>query len=388
LLLTRLPVPAAIGFSYFETLINGGSQARVNSEIQRLTRLGDYIRNVGGYEPYLYEDFVEETFILLREISATMTEPRQALDILMEKFNDADASNGIIYHLRLLASSWLKGNADAYAPFISGGMSVRDYCENWIDRPGREIEEMGIILLVNVLLKPVGMVLEIAYLDRSPGNQVNVYRFPEEANGQDPASLGPIIYLLYRPDHYDILYHRGAPSPQLDLQVHRVTSFSQHHDIQGTTQNLQTYSAVDMSPLALLPGFSGPQIGAMSPLAVTTAPTIDSYTPSPQSTWMPSPFADTMPQQPLPAPTPLPQVPRQQEHPLRFSAYCVNPDYVDNGPWREQTLTTNLFKNSHFNTAHYNNPNFQPEEYKPEADEGAEKEREPHKGGSRKRGSA
>ena len=69
------------------------------------------------------------------------------------------------------------------------------------------------------------MVLEIAYLDRSDGVEVNVHRMPEEANGQSPADLGPIIYLLYRPGHYDILYRDAVlqppppPSAPISVQV-------------------------------------------------------------------------------------------------------------------------------------------------------------------------
>ncbi|KAL6859229.1 hypothetical protein J3F83DRAFT_717548 [Trichoderma novae-zelandiae] len=34
----------------------------------------------------------------------------------------------------------------------------------------REIEHLGIVGLANLLLRPIDIVLEIAYLDRSPGN--------------------------------------------------------------------------------------------------------------------------------------------------------------------------------------------------------------------------
>src|SRR5262249_50997706 len=122
---------------------------------------------------------------------------QEAMAVLMGKFNDRNISNAIIYHLRMLAASYLKANPAAYEPFIPGDTGVGGYCSEALERPDREIEHLGITLLVNVLLKPVGHVLEIAYLDRSPGSQVNVYRFPDEANGRDPADLGPIIYLLY-----------------------------------------------------------------------------------------------------------------------------------------------------------------------------------------------
>ncbi|AEO65607.1 f269be01-2657-4f0a-9429-421a051efec3 [Thermothielavioides terrestris] len=368
----------AIGFGYFETLVKSGSKARIESERQRLQSLNSLIENVGGFSPYVFQDFVDETLTLLERMAGLVDHQEQAMAELLEAFNTPDISNSVMYHFRLLASSYLKSNRETYGAFITTGSGVDGYCQEVLERHNVEIDHLGLTLLVNVLLKDVGFVLEVAYLDRSPGPEVNTYRFPEEANNRHPSELGPIIHLLYRPDHYDILY---VPEP-VDLQVHRVASFSHNYEIQSSPVGLHNFGAVDLQALSMIPGF-GTAAPGLAPMLDASAAPLTSYGPSPVSPWVNSPFVDPIQQAPpaalaIPTPPPAPQT-----HPLRFSEYCQLPEYVENNTWREQTLQTSTFKNSHFNVAHYNNPNFQPEEYKPETDDHDTQPR----GSGRKRGS-
>ncbi|TDZ74957.1 Ubiquitin thioesterase OTUB1 [Colletotrichum trifolii] len=397
----------AIGFSYFEHLVNNGDQSQIHGEIARITSLNQYLLTVGGYDQMLFEDMVEETITLLKDLAQRIANPQLAMHHLVSQFNDQDISNAIIYHLRLLASSWLKGNAELYAPFIPAETGIPGYCAE-IERPNREIENLGIVLLVQILLKPINFVLEIAYLDRSPGSQVNIYRFPDEANGQDPSNLGPIIYLLYRPDHYDILY-KSPPTPApLNLQVNRATSFSHRQEITSVTPSLHSFSSIDYSPLAMLPGFGGPSSGLSSALSSlgspsSASPMADAYDPSPHSPWLATPYSDHLQQQqqqqpqqqpasvsrPQPQPTPQPQqstpAPAKSSQPvdyqLRFSHQCwhlsntssAQPSLLGSqSNFQEPSFTTAMFKNSHFNKAHYQNPHFHPEEWTPD-DEGHER---------------
>ncbi|KAL2145526.1 hypothetical protein VTI28DRAFT_6918 [Corynascus sepedonium] len=370
----------AIGFGYFETLVKTGSRARIQAERQRLEDLNALIENIGGFASYVFQDFVEETFHLLQKLAELVGHPKQAMAALEETFNTPEISNSIIYHLRMLASSYLKGNRDSYSAFITGDHSgVDGYCQDALERHNVEIDHLGLILLVNVLLKDAGFVLEVAYLDRSQGSEVNAYRFPEEANQRHASELGPIIHLLYRPDHYDILY---MPEP-VNLQVHRVAGFSQSYQVGSAPVALQNFGSVDMQTLSLIPGFGAPT-PSLAPMMDATPSPLSTYSPSPVSPW---PYVDAIQQAPaaplpIPAPAPAP-APAPQTHPLRFSEYCQLPEYVDNNTWREPALQTTTFKNSHFNVAHYNNPNFQPEEYKP----GADDHDTPARGNGRKRGS-
>jgi len=366
----------AIGFGYFETLVKSGSKARIEAEAQRLEGLNALIENIGGFSPYVFQDFVDETIKLLHRMADLAGHPVQAMTELQEAFNTPEISNSIMYHFRMLASSYLKGNRESYGAFITGDYSGIDgYCQEVLERHNVEIDHMGLILLVNVLLKDAGFVLEVAYLDRSAGSEVNTYRFPEEANNRHLSELGPIIHLLYRPDHYDMLY---VLEP-VNLQVHRVANFSQSYEIGSAPMTLHNFGSVDMQTLSLIPGF-GTQAPGLAPMLDTTPSPLTAYSPSPVSPW---PYADAVQQAPpTPAPMPAP-APAPQTHPLRFSEYCQLREYVDNNTWREPALQTTTFKNSHFNVAHYNNPNFQPEEYKP----GADDHDTPPRASGRKRGS-
>ncbi|KAI1104046.1 cysteine proteinase [Jackrogersella minutella] len=376
----------AIAFAYFEVLAQRRDMTQIQGELARLTSMNSYIENVGGHSPWLFEDMVSETIDLFNAITTTISNGQDAMPLVMERFNTPDLSQSIVYHMRLLASSWLKGNYAQYEPWIAGG--VENYVQGTIMPIDREIDHVGVVLLHDVLLKPASIILEIAYLDRSEGVAVNVHRMPEEANGQDPAALGPMVYLLYRPGHYDILYRDSViqappmPPAPTTLSINRATSFTHHHEIESTMPPLQDF-AVDMSALAMIPGFAAPEMSPLGSPPSAPSPMTDPYAPSPQSPWMPQPFTDGLAAGP---PPPQPSPPQQQAttpmtvHPLRFSKYNF-PDLVETNTFHEPSFTTNTFKNSHFNVAHYNNMNFQPEMYRPEAEEEI-----PHgKGGGRKR---
>lgn len=357
----------AIGFCYFELLIQQGSQEFVDGERLRLTQLNDYLVNEGGHDPLLFEDFLDETFELMKEISANIHDPDAAAAVLTTKFND-DASMGILYHLRLLASAWLKGHSDQYGAWC--GNDPDQYCQAVIEPPEHEIDELGISLLVEVLLKPAGFILEIAYLDRSAGSKANVHRFPDEG-----PSNSPVMHLLYRPGHYDILYKTPSRLPPTEIQVNRMA-----YEPTNFTNVTQFQNPFDMNPLTMLPGFG--TVGPVSPMGQLGGSSLD-YSPSPQSPWFPSPYADSSPTPPLQGPPPQqtalptqslpgPSAPASTTHDFRFSRYQYE-ETIDASVWPEQPLQTNTFKNSHFNTAHFNNPNFQPEEYRPGVDDPAER---------------
>lgn len=332
-------------------------------------------------------DFVDETLQLCKDIAENIHSPEVATAILETKFND-DSSMGLLYHFRILAASWLKGNRDTYEPFTENG--VDQYVQNVLDPIDREIEELGVVLLVDVLLKPVGFTLEIAYLDRSAGTEVNTHRFPASS----PNVGGPFMHLLYRPGHYDIIY---KPNTSQAIQVNRMsyepTSFAPTAAFPG--------AFVDYNPMLMVPGLGG--LGSFAnPMGQLGGSSLD-FSPSPQSPWFSSPCADsspTPPTQPMPNPAvyaapqqePVPTLQPQSsapsssaQHEIRFSRYQYE-EAIDVNPWPEQTFQTSMFKNSHFNKAHYNNPDFTPEAYNPGADDGSERPERPKKKGHGKGG--
>jgi ubiquitin thioesterase protein OTUB1 len=242
----------------------------LEEEIARLTSLNNLLTTVGGFQEWLFEDMVDETINLLRGLAdALQGSPRDAENLLLQRFNNPEVSNAIVYHLRLLASSWLKGSPAIYQDFIQGDLGVDGYCKEWLEAPNQEIDHLGIMLLIDVLLKPVGFAVEIIYLDRSAGSQVNSHMFQDEEDGVPTNPGSPIIHLLYRPSHYDILYQDSAASIPLrqqadgvvhntDIQVNRATNFTKHQTVQSTTPSLNDYSNLDMNTLLSIPGFCTP----------------------------------------------------------------------------------------------------------------------------------
>lgn len=360
---------------------------------------------------------VEETTTLLRDMADLMDTSIQAAEsLLLDRFNNPETSNAIVYHFRLLASSWLKANPQNYQDFIPDGGGVDEYRKNWLEPPNQEIEHIGMTLLIDILLKPAGFAVEVVYLDRSEGTHVNSHMFQsEDSNGQPTNPRGPIIYLLYRPGHYDILYKdllRQSIEMSQNIQVNRATNFSHQHSIQGT-RSLDAYQNMDL--LLSIPGVSMPSYSNFgpsqyqSPISQTFAPTpstaLSAMSPmsptgnsvsTPQSatsaTSLPSRSTFTSINTPTPILTsphlfqntqtslPIHTLPPPNPHAIssptsmgipvpsfRPSKYewAITAD-LQEGP--VPSFQTSTFKNSHYNTAHYNNPNFQPEEWTPEED--------------------
>lgn len=54
-------------------------------------------------------------------------------------------------------------------------------------------------LHISALSQALGVHVRVLYMDRGEGGRVNHHDFPEDSS--------PKIHLLYRPGHYDILYH-------------------------------------------------------------------------------------------------------------------------------------------------------------------------------------
>ncbi|CZT09308.1 uncharacterized protein RAG0_14105 [Rhynchosporium agropyri] len=281
----------AAGFAYFETLLRQQDKDQLEMEMARMISLNNLLTTVGGFESWLFEDMVEETINLLKDIADLVeTAPREAEKLLLERFNNKEISDAIVYHFRLLASSCLRSNPPLYQGFIPD-VGIDEYLKNGMLIPNQEIDHLGMTLLIDVLLKPIGFAVEILYLDRSPGSQANSHLFQtEDANGIPTNPNGPMIYLLYRPSHYDILYKEQGNVAQAiaeatqdtNLQVNRAINFS-HQTFQSIPVSMGGFSLMDMSLMSCIPGLSlGPQPSHHGfPAHYTNQ--IDTYSPSPTS---------------------------------------------------------------------------------------------------------
>jgi ubiquitin thioesterase protein OTUB1 len=92
----------------------------------------------------------------------------------------------------------MKSSPDDYQPWLD--KPVADYCNAHIEPYGVEIEHVGLMALIDCLILPAGMAVEIIYLDRSAGDEVNVHRFEKlEGDGILTPPDAPVLRLLYRP---------------------------------------------------------------------------------------------------------------------------------------------------------------------------------------------
>jgi ubiquitin thioesterase protein OTUB1 len=304
----------AIGYGYFEALIDAGDAFRVEREVARMKSFNNYLAKTGNFDMDLLSDMTEATLVLLQKLTVLVgNATEQAHHLLLATFNEEGAASSIIYHLRLLASAHLKGNPVEYEGFLDGG--VQSYCQNVIEPVDREIDHIGIKLLHEVLLHPAEIALEIAYLDQSPGTNTVVYRWPESATGQDPATLGPLICLLFRPDHYDMLY-RAPPQLQvpvtaeIPLEVHRAMAFSQEQSFVDHVSSMHAFATLDYDQMSMIPGFTmqAPMFG-IDPAPASAL----GHTPMPQSPVCVTSPAELgfqsvpapMPQSPIGAPSPV-----------------------------------------------------------------------------------
>jgi len=376
----------------------------VLEEVTRMMSLTNFIASMCGHAEWIFEDMRDETLGLLRDLANIIQIGSQAdaTTLILQGFNDAERSNAIVYYFRLLASAWLKAHAATYQDFIPDGLGIDNYCRDVLEPPDTEIEHLGMTLLIDVLLKPLGFAVEIVYLDRSEGTHVNSHLIQaEDDNGVPTNPTGPIIHLLYRPGHYDILYKDVDPASisarqqqvigevgaRSDIQVNRVASLSRQDPIEKTAASgMEDYATVDMAALASIPGFS---LGPLPPSHhgfPGTFTSIADYEPIQTSSYcIESSTATVSPISPSPI-SPIPSVPTifpaaATALPIHSLTTDLNPapasqfrhsKYEYESDWNEaptQTFQTSTFKNSHYNTAHYNNPNFQPEEWSPDCEE-------------------
>ena len=77
---------------------------------------------------------------------------------------------------------------------------VKAYCANNIDPAQCEADNVGVAALAEALIKPAGFGLEVWYLDRSPGEEINL-SYCAEPTDHNHTSIpnAPMLRLLYRP---------------------------------------------------------------------------------------------------------------------------------------------------------------------------------------------
>ncbi|KAF4629291.1 hypothetical protein G7Y89_g8854 [Cudoniella acicularis] len=199
----------ALAFSYFEILLYSRSKAEVDGEIARILSLNNLLKTTGQYEIGLIEDMINETVNLLKDLLIFKESSlKTASVLLLRRFNDPGVSDAIICHLRLIASSWLVAKPTAYEPYIPEGLAIETYRNRWLNAPHQEIDALGMTLLVDVLLRPLnGVEFDVTRIGEDETTTHCIYpTISAGLDGKDSSTCNNSIHLLYRSNHYDILY--------------------------------------------------------------------------------------------------------------------------------------------------------------------------------------
>jgi len=138
-------------------------------------------------------DFCDTVEQLLEGITSKTIVPQ----MLFDNLNDDNIANYYVAFLRLIASGYLRKNSDTFSGFIEGGRSLDQYCHEEIEAMWKECDHLSIIALVNAM----EVSIRIEYMDRTQAPNGG-WHHDFSVEGQS----GPLLWFLYRPGHYDILY--------------------------------------------------------------------------------------------------------------------------------------------------------------------------------------
>ncbi|EEQ35312.1 conserved hypothetical protein [Microsporum canis CBS 113480] len=301
----------SVAFGYFENLFALQDEAKVVQELARIKSFNRMFDAVGQQE-HLYEIFVDATEELLNHMIEHIAGDNPDDMFILETFNDEWNSNAIITHFRLMTSAWMQLNSERYEAFLS--VPIEQYCSRTIDTVRTEIDEIGLQALVDGVIEASGFDVQILYLDRSQGDEVNAHQLTSQRNG----SLGT-IKLLYRPS--------GSPTP---VNCHLPL------DQASEPQDHSAYEYEYLYPIH-------PEHPPAEMIPHHTVP-------------LPEPIQPEVATINLP-PRPPPTEDRSSELLIRMNP-LVDPDM-------NCLPLTIPFRNSHFNQAHFQNSEFQPSQWDP-----------------------
>ncbi|KFY32174.1 hypothetical protein V493_00449 [Pseudogymnoascus sp. VKM F-4281 (FW-2241)] len=401
---TSVGRPSSMDLSYFETFHKLGSNDQIDEEYGSMF-LTSSIETWCDHRKWIFEDIRGEVLSLLTDLAATihLWSQSKASLLILRRFNDKEIFSAIIYYCRRFASEFLKANSVTEQEFNSNGPGV-SICKDMPKPLNTEIENVGVTILIDVLMNAMSIAVEIIYLDRS-GTHINSHLVQaEDDNGIPTNPAGPIVHLLYRPGHYDILYKYTNASRSL-RQQRIIDSASAASNIQTSRAGvfnhalgqspMSNFNSFNLPSTVNIPGLSiaargdhgFPSTSTLSDYELILTPTypFDSSVSTPNMQYVPPISAAS----PLDSGTPIvpaaalsnnsaPSRPQRTQNlqvkPLEvFSPSLGNQlwhsKYEYETEWNDssaQTFQTSMFKNSHYNTAHYSNPDFQPEEWGPD----------------------
>lgn len=164
-----------------------------------------------GVDYDIIVDMFDYTWELFAAVKAAAERGDKNDRVLLEIMNDAPMSDSIVYHFKMMTSSFMRVQPERYEAFLE--IPVAQYCLTRIDPANQEIDHIGLQALTDAVIAPAYIALEVSYLDRSTGSEVTPHQFVLNAQNW------PAIRLIYRPGHYDIIYKEDDKPIQVFLQT-------------------------------------------------------------------------------------------------------------------------------------------------------------------------
>lgn len=181
----------SLAYRYFEILLNS-EDTKEWDRFKKAVEPSKEEMNALGFPSFTVEDFYDNFMDTLDKLKDEKS-PINSQE-LIQLFNDSGMSDYIVVFLRLLTSKQLQKDCEFYQNFMEGGRTVAEFCASDVEPMYRESDHIHIIALTAA----TGINIRILYLDRGSNKEASPHDFPEGSE--------PIIHLLYKPGHYDILY--------------------------------------------------------------------------------------------------------------------------------------------------------------------------------------
>ncbi|XP_068108419.1 ubiquitin thioesterase OTUB2 [Hyperolius riggenbachi] len=174
-----------LAFAHLESLL--GKQEEVFRFRDRLVGSQDELLNAGFEEHHFRPSY--KIFLSIVELA----DKDGTLSGLHKVFNHPYFSDTVVKYLRLITSAYLRNRAEFYQPFVEEGMNITDFCAQHVEPMTTVSDHIHISALTQALDIP----LQVEYAD-SVDSATNRHIFPEGST--------PSVYMLYKQDHYTILY--------------------------------------------------------------------------------------------------------------------------------------------------------------------------------------
>ncbi|XP_072895283.1 ubiquitin thioesterase OTUB2-like isoform X1 [Hemitrygon akajei] len=180
----------ALSFAYLESML--GNNKGIKKLRQNLIQSREDLLAAGFAEKTFENSFSTVLWFQFLDV-IDLVETDGSVSQLLAVFNDRAASDHLVQYLRLLTSAYLQKQSGFFEFFLEGGISIKDFCAQEVEPMAVESDHIHITALTQAL----DISIQVEYMDKTD-SEVNHHIFPEGSK--------PLIYLLYKPGHYDILY--------------------------------------------------------------------------------------------------------------------------------------------------------------------------------------